>query len=563
MLVGDALLADLGALVERLSVAAGVRESDLAAPFGNRSTDAPRPRGQGRRPSRRPIAGRDHDESADALAGPWMDATALCARWRIGRKTLERLRKRGLIGRRVTGDRPGTKGGAIRQRLMFSQQVVEACEHAGLVSDSPARRAGKSSRVSAADSAKMRRWALEYRRRLGWSMTRSAERIAQRTGRSPGAVKRALGREQETQGVRRISERQRQLMSRAARLGVRPGRVAGRVGRSRASVYRLAAGERADRLRALELDSRNAGPIGAVFERPDAGEVLLGAACVQSGLTGAAPESVSGLLELAASMPPPDAETELARSAAYWFLRWRAARTISGLGGRTPKVAPIDRAETDLRWASRIKLELVRSQLATAMRTTIDALGRELASLPQSGDGGAGAVLGEALAATADAVDRFDPFKDWGSARLAAQTTIAVNRTVARWAGRHAPIAARSSSTEVGRAARLVRVEDTDHADVLIGWPLRLNPWQAWLEPAAAIRGRATTNPDAILLGRRFGWLNVPPMTTAELAAEFKTTATRISATERRLLSLLAGRAEAKAGGRRSSSRRGGGTPRA
>ena len=67
MLVREAVIADLGPLVERLSSAAGIEEKDLLAKAGK----------------------------GGALGGPWSDVPAVCERWKVSRKTLERYRRMG------------------------------------------------------------------------------------------------------------------------------------------------------------------------------------------------------------------------------------------------------------------------------------------------------------------------------------------------------------------------------------------------------------------------------------------------------------------------------------
>ncbi|MEZ6318861.1 MAG: hypothetical protein R3B49_08940 [Phycisphaerales bacterium] len=66
-------------------------------------------------------------------------------------------------------------------------------------------------------------------------------------------------------------------------------------------------------------------------------------------------------------MPKP--KDESARHRALHYLRADAARRIASLDRTTAQPGEVDRAETDLRWASHLKAELVRPSLASIVET--------------------------------------------------------------------------------------------------------------------------------------------------------------------------------------------------
>jgi hypothetical protein len=174
-----------------------------------------------------------------------------------------------------------------------------------------------------------------------------------------------------------------------------------------------------------------------------------------------------------------------------------------------------------LRWASRIKAELVRSQLGLLLRTVDSQLGRPLTEFP-----GAIAVdlVGTLAAAVFEAADRHDPFK---GGRLAAPAGIAMNRAAAKWAEDHPRELAPQPARPLARAA-------PSHARTEHIW-MALTPWSAWLEPAPGVREKIDSiNPrerDVLIV--RLGWDARPPRTVAEAAKELSLTTQAVIRAER------------------------------
>jgi hypothetical protein len=289
---------------------------------------------------------------------------------------------------------------------------------------------------------------------------------------------------------------------------------------------------RAARLRELDLRGPG-GNVGPMFERADAAEVFLGNAAARVGVGSRGATSVGELLRLAAEIGAEPIAMEQARAGACWYLVWRAERGVAQLARHGARVraagkkdAGIDAIETWLLWASRLKGEMVRSQLPLLVRAIESQTGRGIAALP-------GVALRElceiGLEALIDAADRFDPFK---GGRLAAPAGIALSRAVSQWL--------KHGRAELGPAGRATARVDLDQL-ALPDWTRRVHPWQAWLEAPAGVREKAgdLAERERRVVELRFGWEG-PPRTVEDVAKELKTTATRVTAMQRRAVATLA-----------------------
>lgn len=498
LIVGAALLGDLAAFVERLSAAAGLTSADLPGL---------------------------HDP-----APQWLDADQLCARWNISRKTLDRYRRRStadtdagvLPARRI-------RAASGRDKLYFSLRFVTDFEsrRTGALSA-----AASFSRIDPALAARILRLAPKYRQRLGWSLNQTAQRLATRFNRGHETVRQLL-RRHETPALPSdrvfsergpLSGRERRVVARAHARGVDVDAIAARFQRTRSSIYRVLAAERADFLRSLTLINEQSHEF-ARDPRPGRADAALRAPSVQSGIGRPAPVTLKDMLNHAESDPLPDPRAERERSIAYWLLRADAARLIALLPRHNPAAGACDEIETRLRWASRLKAELVRSQLSLAFRTIRAGLEHDAATLPRAA---AASLIHASMTAIIESTDHFDPSK---GGRLAAPVGIALNRVVARWA-RAAPPHDPTRAAPFFDPATLPLREWTRHVD----------PWQRRLEPDPRVR-RALPCIDpahASFLAARFGWpapgastAAAPPATLAALAPRFNLTLHHASARER------------------------------
>ncbi len=182
---GADLLGDLSALVEHLSHGAALCTSDL---------------------------------DADAF----LDAPRLCERWEVSRKTIDRLRKRGLIARRVLSPNG-------HSHLLFSADTVASFEQS---ESAPIARASGFTRISDAQAQQIRRRAQRYHASLGLSLNETAKRLAVRFGRSHEGVRQLLLRLDRTDPLPIFRpppppmDRRKALVMRASRLGIEPATIA-------------------------------------------------------------------------------------------------------------------------------------------------------------------------------------------------------------------------------------------------------------------------------------------------------------------------------------------------
>ncbi len=476
IVVGEALLGDISVLVERLSAAAGIAERDLDP-------------------------------------GQYLDSAALQARWNVSRKTLDRYRLRGLIARRVASD-------SAVSRLMFPLAGVERFEKQW---DRDIKNAAGFSRIGPTLEARMIRRARRYHDRFGCTLNQAAMRLAERFGRAHETVRQIL-RKHDAGAAQPIfsetgppADRERAVIERAWWWGIEPGRIAARLKRPSASIQRVIVDCRAARLQTLTL---NAEP------GPDGQKALNSAHCT-TGLGAPGITEVAEWLAAARSAGPPAQAAEKARAIGYHALVVRASEAIAGLVRHGNSATTVDRIETDLRWAARLKAELVRSQFSLIVRSLEGSIGRSVEELRA-------AVLVDLIAtsirAVADAVDDFHAAK---GGRLASPANLAINRIGAGFA-RQAAFKPEARSRAVGRLAPDLRMRD---------WTRDIAPWQSfrgnlWLEPHPAVRERLPSlqPKPRRLLELRYGWAGAPPRTAGESAAEIKLPLVRAAAMERRAL---------------------------
>lgn len=510
LIAGADLIADLSPLIEHLCVAAELGEGDLGDPAG------------------------------------WLGAEEVCRRWGVSRKTLDRCRRGGLLARRVA-----VQKGSARHRIVFAAGAVEAFErrHAERL-----EKAAGFSRIDPETEERLARRAARYRLRLGWSLGQISARLAERTGRGRETIRQLILRNDAAAaraGATPLFARkgplrsvQREVIERAydRGCGVDASELARRHGVSVATVYRVLAERRAARLRewAARAAVGPAAPAGA-------GERALAHAAAREGLGRPGPATLAELLAFVESARPEGPAVEAARAAAFVYLRDDALRRVERLPRADPPVAELDEIETRLRWAARLKAEMVRSQLPLAVKTIESFLsgpgGRDLRSLPPRA---AQRIAAVAVAAVIEGVERYDPAK---GGRLAAPVGLALNRAVSAWArGEGAQFAGGGD----GRAS----ARPDPAAIALEDFTLRVSPWQAWLEPDVRVRAGLWRVPPELaeVLVMRMGWAEGesgggPPRTLAEVARLRGVTPGRVSRLEHRAMRLALGLA-APAGGR-------------
>jgi hypothetical protein len=451
-------------------------------------------------------------------APPSISAAALIARWKASPATITRLRSQGLIARRIISPRG-------RASLAFTLSHVEAFErsHPTLVA-----RPAAYDRLTSAQRDRILKHARRYRALLGLSLNAAAKRIAQRTRRSHEGIRQLLFQHATELGfpdAAPLNARRRRAIDRAHRMGIDIGRLSRLTRRSRSAVRRALAMVEADRLRTLLAPPAHdtPGPLAAPQPpgKPDAKlstlNEALNAAPARTSLGSSGTADLLELIAAAPHTPPPLAVEERARALAYHRLRTLAREEIEQLNAAHPSAAAIDRITTHLRWAARLKAELIRAQLRVIIETLESRATRPLAHLPA-------AWLVHALPGVFDAAGRaIDIYEPWRGGRLAGPMTLAIDRHAARYA-RETPI---DTPTERPRAATILMRGTT-----LPDWTRRVCTWQRWLEPDPRIvtlaRQALPTPRDAELIRARFGLdTSAPPATLDELGKCFSIAPTR------------------------------------
>jgi RNA polymerase primary sigma factor len=492
VIVGQALLGDISALVERLSAAAQLRPADLAP-------------------------------------GQHLTAPELERRWRVSRKSLDRYRRQGLIALRVLGEDQ-------RPRLVFPLDDIARFE--ARLKDR-LRDAAAYSRLGPVLEARILRRAAAYQR-LGCSLNQAAARIATRYGRAHETVRQLLKRH-DAGAARPIfaeqgppSARERRLIERGCFAMIEPGALSKRLGRTRASIHRVMLDQRAARLRTLNLAPP---PVTCPPpSRSSSRDPSLRDPAVTQGLGFPGERELPALVAAARSTQPIPAADERTQAQAMRILLARAAEGIAALPRRGCAAAAVDRVETDLRWAARLKAVMVRGQLPLLIRTIESVLARPVEDL-RAAD--LRTLVLEGLAALSQAVDDYHPQK---GGRLAAPAGLALNRAITRLAKsppfrellRSAPGSSRNPP-----AAPRPRATAISQRQALPDWTLSLCPWQtyeghAWLEPPARTRTSLDALDDhrRLLLTLRYGW-GPHPHTLAELSPLVGTTSLRAAVMER------------------------------
>lgn len=480
LLVGEAILADLSAVVERLSTAARLHQADLAS-------------------------------------GAFLSVEQLCQRWQVSRRTVERYRRRGLVARRVRGD-------DARPRLFFAVEVIERFErrHADRLAAARAYR-----RLPVPMRTRIVRLAERGRQRRGWTLNQAALRLARHFRVGHETVRELLQAHDARAATPIFAEpgpptpAQRDLAERAARRGHSPTRIAAHLKRTPASIRRAIADRRAELLRALLTQPPllwHAPPErNSSADQPErASEALSHEAC-RTGLGTPGATDAFEFLVVARATPPPTHTHEQSLVSGYRALLTQAAGAIAALPRDGVPALAVDEIETLLLWAARLKAELIRGQLSLIVRTLEQALERRLEDVP-------GGLLPELLQVALDAAsqttDRYDPGR---GGRLAGRVNVAVTRVGRFWAARLGP-----APRGAGRAGPLLAPGRIP----LLDWTRHVAPWQhrpvqrggkwtmhPWVEAPDGVRAGSAWLTDELrpLVVQRFGW-SAPPQSVATLA---------------------------------------------
>jgi len=442
----------------------------------------------------------------------------VCERWNLSPATLNRLRKRGLVGRRV-------QTAQLRSSLVFRVEIVQRFERSH---EAKLKRAAAFTRLSDEETSQLVSRAEQLRSEHGWSLSRAAAHLAAEAGRSHEGIRHVLQQAavNGTVSLREappLAEDRRRVLYRAWRRGVDLSLMARKTRRSRGAVRRAINMERAERLREVLASGTLVVPDVGHSPRKPAADVLAQQPA-RTGLSARSPREVLAFIAAARKQGPPIGAEEKARLAAYQHLRAEAARVIEKLNRLQPSASAVDRAETMLRWASRLKAELVRSQTRLLLDTLASRLGKPVEELSPSV---VVRVLEGGLRVIGETIDTHDAAK---GGRIAAGAGLALDRYAAAIAKELTPTAAQS------RRAASVMPRELRLSD----WERSVNAWQKVLEPDARLLAgigakRVPTDAAGVLM-KRYGWDGGPPRTLAELAVEFNLTRIRVLQAEQKAI---------------------------
>lgn len=437
----------------------------------------------------------------------------LCSRWSVSRKTLERYRKKGLLSRRVIGQ-------SGRPRVVFTNEAVASFE-----TRHPTVLESASSFTRLDESTRER--VIELARQVahtGKTLNQAALQVSQEIGRGHETVRQILRKhDQESddpifEESGPLTSKQRRFAYRAWRRSIEPGEIAERLGKPRPAVQRVTADERAAVLRELLPVIRD-----GLDTAPD--EIGVESKFAHEGIGHPGPTGLAELLALSRAvtvMPPAE---EKARAKIYVALRARAASAIEELAAHGVHAPDVDRIETDLRWAARIKAELVRTQLPNILRTIESRLGHESEAV---GGSKLRAMMGSLMKATCTAIDRHHPST---GGRLAAPVSLACDKAMRDMMQRLSikPM----SQAQPGRARRVI-----GSSERIADFTQRICAWQPTIEPDIRLRkGLETLSEEhAELLRLRFGLAPTEaghPLTLAELAHRLGSRPLHVARSER------------------------------
>lgn len=410
----------------------------------------------------------------------------------VGVRSVQRWRKLGLTSVRIQfgrNRRVGCTGAAI---AWFRSHHPEAL--------------ARIRRPASSQHARQRLLAqAELAAQRGGTLNAAATRLARSEGISVDVARRAieqLERQKKIEPLRRrvaLSEARAALAWRGWMRGVDLRTIAKRTGQSHAAALRSIAKMRRKGIEACRIP---VAPL-ATFGRADAAETLLAPRGVREQLAqGSWPAHPR---EFLAAYPPllkgprQAAALDRVQLAALRFLLWQASKEL-GKAGAAGEWSALDRSETALRWAARLRLSLLQ-------RTVGEALGRLQAmawvafdALPEARRRQAIEIAIDASSAVLDEAMSAPP-SDRAIRLGSLAAALAEQRAAQEWKPRELP--ALGERTLLSDALQLRCVP----------W-LRVSPLRDDLAPWAV-----AGDPGCVLLGLRYGWEGRAPLALDEAAS--------------------------------------------
>lgn len=353
----------------------------------------------------------------------------LADQFQVTRKTLQRWRNSGLVGRMFIYPDG-------RKRLGYPQSTLGR-----FLRDHPqARRSKRFTRIDAAQRDQI----LELARNLSQSglqtQTRLIQAIAETTGRSPETIRYTLKHHQERFPQQPVFVSRKPVVGsketahiyRLFRQQTPVTQLMEKFGRSRSSIYRIL-----NKRRAREFQSRNFSYIDSPeFATAGAAELILA-----GDWKSLYDPTASGTLTR---------EQEIALFRRYNYLKCLVSREIQGIQSPSPTSEALDRIEGHVRQADEIKSFLIESNL----RLVISIAGKHL---------GAGATLsdlvGEGNLALMHAVEKFDYTRGY---RFSTYATWAIIKDFARQIPAQTARADRTVGTDISQIEQDLRIPEID-----------------------------------------------------------------------------------------------------
>jgi hypothetical protein len=566
---GSELLSQVSAFVEHLCNVAELGESDLAV-----TTEGKRGKGV---------------EKAVEFATP----DELARRWNISRKTLDRCRSKGLVGRRIKGDK-----GRIYVVINVAAAELFRQRHLSKLS-----KAAGYTRMDDATIAKIVRRAGIYRVKFGWSLNQTAKRLSERFGRSHEAIRQILRKydaagkiEAPTVAAKPSAEPAGTRAGRPARANADSAKKPGAARTARGSKKNTTKQKTAKQDANPESRQSPAKPVsppppkrpgGRIFDEPapmtkkeravawralrwaiEPGEIADRLGHSKAAITrGALMERLDRLRSIASELEShespmferPDAEEVFLQLPSVRRDLFRMAEPDLGsfLSTHRARVVAVGAEESAraiayhfLLWRARraipevshlhpsaVEIDSIETDLRWASRLRAILVRGQFPLMIQTIEGRLG--VGLHTLRPADTASFLRVCIAATGEAVHGFDPIRAGTSGARVAGGVSPIitklAAQWSKSVVEPAAKGRASAVYSLSTAMDDWTVSMSPWQAWLEPGRRLRTVAIAMKDAHgeFLRDRFGWGPLGPLTLAQLAAARKLTAMRVGSLER------------------------------
>ncbi|TVS04342.1 MAG: hypothetical protein EA423_07690, partial [Phycisphaerales bacterium] len=288
-----------------------------------------------------------------------------------------------------------------------------------------------------------------------------------------------------------------------------PSEIAETIGRTTRAMRRAMLVDRLHRLlelegAAAEQGRRQPSDPGLALEHP----------LLTHGLGDPGETRLPEFVRLARKSPPMPPQIERLIASGAGMLVRRALRARAEIDRHQPEATALDSVETDLLWAARLRVELLRPQWVVMLRVLDDRLGRPAEQVRAEE---LSRLLEAVFAAACHAAGAFDPER---GGRLAARVALEADRAAREVLASH-PVGPQTEGRATPRLSQGGAIAD---------WTRRVAPWQAWLEPDPRVPGVLDRLDEGQreILRLRYG-LGPKPRTIAALAEELGVAASTVS----------------------------------